>query len=58
MNEKILRLDNLKVKKSVGEGCEWEDNIKTDLRDKGCQNSEVTQEYVHVTKMYKLILQE
>ena len=45
----------------MGEGCEWEDNIKIDLREKGCQNSvwiEVAQEYVHVNKIYKLILEK
>jgi hypothetical protein len=39
--------------------CEREDNIKIDLREKVYQNSvwiEVAQEYVHVNKIYKLIL--
>jgi hypothetical protein len=45
----------------VGEECKREDNIKIDLREKGCQNSvwiEVAQEYVHVNKIYKLILEK
>jgi len=41
----------------------WEDNIKIDLREKGCQNSvwiEMAQEYVRTCEqnIYKLILEK
>ena len=49
------------MKKCVGDGRDWDDNIKIDLREKECRNSvwiEVAQEYVRVTKIYKLILEK